>query len=192
MKSEQKSKPKTNSQIKLSKVAADASAFADRTLRALRRFFKKAAIPALIIICASVFTGAVCAGVGYIGNKATIKLIDGISPVEKEDILIPEVDGGTGYITFTLDKEDREFRVLQLTDTHLGGGFLSIKKDSWAINAISALVHETKPDLIIVTGDMVYPVPFSSGTIDNLVSTRLFARLMERLGVYWTVVFGNH
>jgi hypothetical protein len=43
-----------------------------------------------------------------------------------------------------------------------------------------------------VTGDMVYPVPFQSGTINNLNATKLFAATMESLGVYWTVSFGNH
>ena len=44
-----------------------------------------------------------------------------------------------------------------------------------------------------VTGDMVYPMPLlNQGTRNNLKSSKMFASLMERLGVDWTVVFGNH
>lgn len=50
-----------------------------------------------------------------------------------------------------------------------------------------------KADFVAVTGDMVYPMPLlNQGTRNNLKSSKMFASLMERLGVDWTVVFGNH
>lgn len=40
---------------------------------------------------------------------------------------------------------------------------------------------------------MVYPMPLlNQGTRNNLKSTKMFASVMEKLGVDWTVVFGNH
>jgi hypothetical protein len=44
----------------------------------------------------------------------------------------------------------------------------------------------------VISGDISFPVPFQAGTFNNLSSARIFARLMEQLGVYWTVSFGNH
>jgi hypothetical protein len=65
-------------------------------------------------------------------------------------------------------------------------------KDLKALNAVAAMVTAEKPDLVIVTGDIAYPIPPQAGTNDNLAEAKLFATLMENLGVYWTVTFGNH
>jgi 3',5'-cyclic AMP phosphodiesterase CpdA len=54
------------------------------------------------------------------------------------------------------------------------------------------MISEEKPDLVIVTGDIAYPVPFQAGTFNNKNSAMLFADLMEQLGVYWCLAFGNH
>lgn len=87
---------------------------------------------------------------------------------------------------------DSGLKVLQLSDTHFGGGWTSHKKDSMAMNAIAAMISAEKPDFVIVTGDVAYPVPFQSGTFNNKSGAKLFAELMESLGVYWTVSYGNH
>lgn len=108
--------------------------------------------------------------------------------VAKENALIPEKDE-SGCWTFTTDEE---FNVLQITDVHLGGGFLSLAKDKSALTAVATMVRETKPDLVMVTGDIAFPVPYAAGTFNNKSGARIFAELMESLGVYWTVIFGNH
>lgn len=87
---------------------------------------------------------------------------------------------------------DKELKVLQLTDVHIGGGWMSTKKDSMAINAVAAMVTAEKPDIVIVTGDIAYPVPIQAGTFNNKSGAKIFAELMESLGVYWTLAFGNH
>ena len=61
-----------------------------------------------------------------------------------------------------------------------------------AIEAVVKTVDRVKPDLVIVTGDMAYPVPFQAGTFNNKREAEMFASMMERLGVYWTITFGNH
>ncbi len=131
---------------------------------------------------------AVTAVITATGNKANAEKISAFSPVVTEKQLVPEKDEN-GYWTFTTDEE---FKVMQLTDVHIGGGWMSLKKDAMALNAVAAMVAAEKPDLVIVTGDIAYPVPFQAGTFNNLSSAKLFASLMEQLGVYWTVVFGNH
>ena len=125
--------------------------------------------------------------INQLGEKEMNKYIDTFSPVSIEDALTPVLENGEYYFT-----TDRDFRVMQLTDVHLGGGFLSRKEDKKAINAIAAMVEAEKPDLIIVTGDVSFAVPYISGTINNAIAHRMFMRLMERLGVSWTIVFGNH
>lgn len=104
-----------------------------------------------------------------------------------EDQLIPEEEEH-GW-TFTTD---RDFKVVQLTDVHIGGGSLSKGKDQKAMNAVAAMLTYEKPDLVILTGDMVYPVPFQAGTFNNSISTEMIITLLETLGVYYAPVFGNH
>ena len=43
-----------------------------------------------------------------------------------------------------------EFKILQLTDTHFHGIVLNLKTR----NSITAMIENTKPDLIVVTGDV--------------------------------------
>ena len=87
---------------------------------------------------------------------------------------------------------DNGLKVLQLTDIHLGGGFISVRRDAMALNAVAAIVSAEKPDFVIVTGDIAFAIPIFSGTINNKYGARLFAELMETLGVYWTASYGNH
>lgn len=87
---------------------------------------------------------------------------------------------------------DDELRVMQLTDVHLGAGWMSAGKDAKALNAVASMITTEKPDLVIVTGDLAYPIFMQTGTINNKASAELFATLMESLGVYWTMSFGNH
>jgi len=87
---------------------------------------------------------------------------------------------------------DKGLKVLQITDIHFGGGWMSVKQDAKAMNAVAAMITAEKPDFVIVTGDSAYPVAIQSGTFNNKSSSKLLAELMEKLGVYWTLTFGNH
>lgn len=96
-----------------------------------------------------------------------------------------------GYTVFSMPK-DRDFKILQLTDMHFGRGFLSLRADRLAHNAVVTLVERVKPDLIVVTGDNVYPVPIFSGSVNNLRESKYVGKLMESFGIPWTMTFGNH
>lgn len=142
----------------------------------------------LIIILVIAILCGIAASVSVVGLKSNSNFISTIDAVSYENQLEPMLDDD-GFYSFTTD---RDFKIVQLTDIHIGGGFLSIKKDSMALNAVAAMVTEEKPDLVVVTGDVTYPVPFQAGTFNNKTSAKLFAELMERLGVYWCVAYGNH
>ncbi len=108
--------------------------------------------------------------------------------VEIENQLVPEKDEN-GYWYFITDGD---FKVMHLTDIHIGGGFLSKTVDEKALNAVATMVTKEKPDLVIATGDISFPVPYTAGTFNNYSGAKAFANLMESLGVYWDVTFGNH
>lgn len=105
-----------------------------------------------------------------------------------ENQLVPEKDAD-GWWTFNTD---RDLKVVQLTDVHIGGGALSVQRDARALNAVAAMLTAEKPDLVVITGDMAYPVPFQAGTFNNEISTKMLITLLEKLGVYYTVTLGNH
>lgn len=160
-----------------------------------RRRYNIRAIVITSVVCGLVLVFfaicALCSWVGYTGNFdyiATIEAIDYDSPFT----LISYEDSDTGYYEFVAESEEDSFRVLHLTDIHIGAGAFSASKDRWAIEAVVETFNRVKPDLVIVTGDMAYPVPFQAGTFNNKREAEMFASMMERLGVYWTITFGNH
>lgn len=142
----------------------------------------------LSIICALIILCGIFALTSWIGIQKNEKFIATIPTVEYENQLQPTL-GEDGYYTFVTDDN---LRVMQISDVHIGAGFMTIGKDTKAINAVAAMISAEKPDLVVVTGDTAYPVTFQSGTFNNKTSAKLFADLMEQLGVYWAPVFGNH
>ncbi len=125
--------------------------------------------------------------ISVIGLSANISKAQSFPAVESKEPRVENVSAGVWNIY-----SDRGLKVMQLTDTHFGGGWMSLKKDSMALNAVAAMITAEKPDFVIVTGDAAYPVPFQAGTFNNKSGAKLLAELMENLGVYWTVSFGNH
>lgn len=150
-----------------------------------KSFFK--VLVSIILVIAVLF--GIATGVNAVGVKSNSSFVnDNIKAVAYDEQLVPELDKNGDYYFTT----DREFKLMQLTDIHLGGGFMSIKKDNMSLNAVAAMITAEKPDLVVVTGDIAYPVPFQAGSINNKRPAKLFAELMEKLGVYWCLTFGNH
>ena len=130
----------------------------------------------------------VIAGLNYYAVQNLLEKGNEYNKVEIENQLVPERDeNGNWYFT-----TDGDFKVMQLTDIHIGGGFMSRADDEKALNAIALMVTKEKPDLVIATGDIAFPVPYRAGTFNNYSGAKAFANLMESLGVYWDVTFGNH
>lgn len=160
----------------------------DKVKKTPKQKFKVFLKVLLIIILILAVLSGIMACVSVVGNKSNGNFISTLETVSYENQLEPVKDD-KGFYTFTTDNN---FKVVQLTDVHIGGGFMSTQKDSMAINAVAAMLSAEKPDLVVVTGDIAYPVPFQAGTFNNKSSASLFADLMEKLGVYWVPVFGNH
>ena len=143
----------------------------------------------LLAVVAAIFViSAVIAGLNYMAVQKLITQGNSYEKVEYENQLTPEKDeNGNWYFT-----TDGDFKVMHLTDIHIGGGFMSKEVDEKALNAVATMVTKEKPDLVIATGDIAFPVPYTAGTFNNHSGAMAFANLMESLGVYWDVTFGNH
>ena len=149
---------------------------------------KKAKKVILSIVAVIIVIVVVIAGANILSLNNLVKKGNAYNTVEIEKQLVPQKDEN-GYWYFTTD---REFKVMQITDIHIGGGFLSKGTDEKTLNAIATMVTKEKPDLVVATGDIAFPVPYMAGTFNNYSGAKAFANLMESLGVYWTVTFGNH
>ena len=141
-----------------------------------------------VIILAIIVIAIVITGLNYLSLRHLTEVGSEYSKIEYENQLVPEKDEN-GYWYFTTDED---FKVMHLTDIHIGGGFLSKTVDEKALNAVALMVTKEKPDLVIATGDIAFPVPYTAGTFNNQTGAFAFANLMESLGVYWSVTFGNH
>ena len=160
----------------------------NKVKRTRKQKLKRAGIVLLSIFLVLVLLSGVLAVVNTVSCKGNRNFIEeGITPVSFDEQLEPTLEDDV-YTFYT----DREFRIMHLTDIHIGGGCISAEKDNRALNAVAAMVAAEKPDLVIVTGDIAYPVPHQAGTFNSKTGADLFASLMEKLGVYWCNTYGNH
>ena len=114
------------------------------------------------------------------------KYVQSFEKVEYENQLTPtRSEEETFFVT------DNDFKILQITDVHITGGILFAKTDKKALKTVASMIAVEKPDLVIVTGDISFAGPYA-GSINNSRSHEIFISLLERLGVYYTVTFGNH
>lgn len=101
-----------------------------------------------------------------------------------------EYNEETGVYTITSNTDD--FKILQLTDIHLGGSILSYDKDLKALEAVYKLIDYTKPDLVVVTGDLTFPMGVMSFSFNNKAPVQQFSAFMRNTGIPWAFTFGNH
>ena len=95
--------------------------------------------------------------------------------------------------TFTFKiNADKDFKILQLTDLHLGFGIFSRKKDRLALRAVNRLVKKTKPDLIVLTGDSIFPFLPKAGTMNNKKQAQILIKFMDSFAIPYALVYGNH
>jgi len=101
------------------------------------------------------------------------------------------------------ERKNEEIRILQLTDMQIIDAFQRryperLKEPeikAWArdkaeencYSHIKSLVAQANPDLIIITGDMVYGSFDDSGEV-----LAEFIALMDSFGIPWAPIFGNH
>ena len=78
--------------------------------------------------------------------------------------------------------DDTVYSVLQVTDVHI---LNNEKKDAKAFKTITAMVEASKPDMIVVTGDVTREK-------ENFTAFKTFGTFMEECNIPWAFVFGNH
>ena len=87
----------------------------------------------------------------------------------------------------TVQKEkDRDFLILNLTDTHLSDAEWApgCEKRRILEGTIRTLMERVRPDLVTVSGDLSY--------IGNVRAYEMLADFLDSFGVPWAPVWGNH
>lgn len=115
--------------------------------------------------------------------------INSLPVVTRESVPV-SYDDESGVYTVTATRD--EFRILHLTDVHLGGSLFSYRQDQKALAACYALIEHARPDLVIVTGDLSFPLGIMSMSFNNSAPVYQFASFMRNLGVPWAFTYGNH
>ena len=94
--------------------------------------------------------------------------------------------------TYSIYKDnDDDFKILQLTDIHIGGSKASYRNDLLAFAAMYDLIKYSKPDLIVLTGDMMFS-SILSRNVNNKNAAIALKVFFDNIGIPWTMVFGNH
>lgn len=98
--------------------------------------------------------------------------------------IMKETDDATYIAKIGADRKisNGEFKILVTTDLHLCDDMNKIRK---SLQMLARHVAAEKPDLILFTGDIVL-------TDFQQIDAIQFGRFMEKMGVYWAYVFGNH
>ena len=119
------------------------------------------------------------------GGKACGNLFDTQpSYVGSSVRILKETDEMTYIAKYGADGKisNGEFKILVTTDLHLWDEKPLIEK---SLSMLARHIAAEKPDLVLFTGDVIL-------TDFQQIDSIQFAQFMEKTGVYWAIVFGNH
>ena len=143
-------------------------------------------IAAIITITALILIVVVCGVVFY--QVPFDYDLGSIHAVENDVVLLPADDplnkSGSPALAKVKDGviSDEDFRILFLTDVHLCEQKEPTRK---TIERMVNWIYDEKPDLIILGGDTL-------NGLNDRVRVEQFRTLMDKFGIYWAPVLGNH
>ncbi len=127
----------------------------------------------------------------------------GVSMKMTEKIILCDKNGCDFIVNLPCDRKGTKIKLLQITDMQMIDSNQMRTPDrlrideinAWAPqnldavcgNHIRALVAQTEPDLIFITGDIVF-----GSFDDNGTTLEWFCDLMDSFEIPWAPVFGNH
>lgn len=142
-----------------------------------------------IAVCSIVFISLVTV---HTMQKATYILQPYIMSVSEVEHTEREISYDESLGVYTISAGMDDFKILHLTDIHIGGSITSAYKDYKALNACYTLIEHTQPDFVIVTGDLVFPMGIMSFSLNNEAPVMQFASFMRNVGIPWAFTYGNH
>ena len=141
----------------------------------------------------ALWTAAAVLVVGFVTLRRdtwyTQTYIDSVPVVTRVPCPI-EYDEESGV--YTLTAQNGDFKILHLTDIHLGNSLYSYRKEIKALQACYSEIAYAKPDLVIVTGDLCFPLGIMFMSFNNAAPVQQFSAFMCNLSVPWAFTYGNH
>lgn len=132
---------------------------------------------------------------GILQNDIVYAFIQSLQSLKKseEDAvkITAEASQGTAdtfQITYTKDKD---FKVMQVTDTHISGNPDHAEKNIKAMQTVYDMAVREQPDFIVMTGDLIFGM-YGTDSEQDLDSLEKALAFMDKLGIPWTWCFGNH
>ena len=122
------------------------------------------------------------------GSKYNLNYLRTVSSINKDNLKFEKDEDGFYSI---INESGKDLKILQFADIHIGGGFLSRHEDRLAMKTIEEITRKTKPDLIVLNGDLVCSRPQVSFSRNNMNSIVQLTMMMERMGIPYAVTFGN-
>lgn len=141
----------------------------------------------LSLVVAATFPFALLTQFGIDNTNYQKEYINSVKPIKTRDLLINK-DGPNVQIT---NEPDSDFVILQLSDTHFTGDKTYRNLDLKCLKAIYEMVNYVKPDLVIYTGDNIYP-SLAFGSNNNIKSATILSEFLEKLEVPFLYEYGNH
>ncbi len=124
------------------------------------------------------------------GSTSVFSVIDNIQPIPHRNLEIGK--DAKGITTITNDETNADFVILQLSDLHLSCSYFTKSRDIQTVQSLVKVVDNARPDLIVITGDMVFPFIYRSYCTDNETQSRAFLSIFEKMTIPYAFVFGNH
>ena len=124
----------------------------------------------------------------YSGSDFLNPYIEKVDKIESNNRIEMDDDGYYSVIK----GDDTPFKVMQITDLHIGGGYLSRHEDLKALSMVKSAINRVKPDIVVITGDLACSKAHLSFSRNNLNSFRIVTTMLENMGVPYAITFGNH
>lgn len=101
-------------------------------------------------------------------------------------VLLPPIIISSNNLKPSLSfKKDGSFKIVQFTDLHCGPNL-----DKPTSRLLKKVIDKEKPDLVILTGDIIDKKCARKKDIKNTIGA--LALIMEKRKIPWCIVFGNH
>ncbi len=144
-----------------------------------RTVLQKAAIDALLAVEKPIYD----LSKGKLAKNRFLSALD-IPHVGTNVKIVKETDESTFIAKFNPDGsyDNSDFRILCTTDLHLDE---DLELNNRTLQHMIYQIADLKPDLVVITGDSILSKMQQTDAVQ-------FARMMERVGVYWAYTFGNH
>ena len=106
----------------------------------------------------------------YSGSDFLNPYIEKVDKIESNNRIEMDDDGYYSVIK----GDDTPFKVMQITDLHIGGGYLSRHEDLKALSMVKSAINRVKPDIVVITGDLACSKAHLSFSRNNLNSFRIW------------------